>query len=263
MRLVAFDESERCGFKNIVVELTENWPVKREITGDLHAEHMLPRPYYFPALHQKRTDYAMVYGDLSATEGLARALPYAAVRPLRQRGRYRIDRCSAPLRSRTRRRHQRTPFIMNTSPNGLALFGAEPALQQPLPIGQNNFPNWERYETAFRDISHGSTTRTMGHSLKRWKHGSRNVCSARHVRNDGQHRAVAGRSTLGVKGKVVVPALSYVQTAQSLAWANVEPVFCDVSAVSGHLTPELVEAHLSDDVTGILIPQPLGWRGGH
>lgn len=72
MRLVTFDESERCGFKNIVVELTENWPVKREhVLAILHAEHMLSRPYYFPALHQKRTDYAMVYGDLSATEGLA------------------------------------------------------------------------------------------------------------------------------------------------------------------------------------------------
>jgi len=72
MRLVAFDESERCGFKNIVVELLDGWPVKREhVLAILHAEHMLSRPYYFPALHQKRTDYPMVWGDLHATEDLA------------------------------------------------------------------------------------------------------------------------------------------------------------------------------------------------
>ncbi|KVZ14894.1 aminotransferase class I/II-fold pyridoxal phosphate-dependent enzyme [Burkholderia ubonensis] len=72
MRLVTFDESERCGYKNIVVELLPSWPVKREhVLAMLQAEHMLPRPYYFPALHQKRTDYATVAGDLSATENLA------------------------------------------------------------------------------------------------------------------------------------------------------------------------------------------------
>jgi len=72
MRLVEFDETERCGFKNIVVELGDGWPVKRErVLAILHAEHMLSRPYYAPALHQKRTEYATVHGDLSATEALA------------------------------------------------------------------------------------------------------------------------------------------------------------------------------------------------
>lgn len=72
LRLLAFDESERCGYKNIVVELLDHWPVKRErLLAILHAEHMLTRPYYFPALHQKRTDYPTVAGDLSATERLA------------------------------------------------------------------------------------------------------------------------------------------------------------------------------------------------
>jgi dTDP-4-amino-4,6-dideoxygalactose transaminase len=72
VRLIQFDEGERCGYKNIVVELQDGWPVKRErVLAILHAEHMLSRPYYFPALHQKRTDYATVAGDLSATGALA------------------------------------------------------------------------------------------------------------------------------------------------------------------------------------------------
>jgi dTDP-4-amino-4,6-dideoxygalactose transaminase len=72
LRLLPFDESERCGYKNIVVELLEGWPVKRErVLAILHGEHMLSRPYYFPALHQKRTDYPTIAGDLRATEHLA------------------------------------------------------------------------------------------------------------------------------------------------------------------------------------------------
>ncbi len=72
LRLVEFDESERCGYKNIVVELREGWPIGRELTlALLHADNMLCRPYYFPALHQKPAGYAMVWNDLSRTESLS------------------------------------------------------------------------------------------------------------------------------------------------------------------------------------------------
>ncbi len=72
VRLVTFDETERCGYKNIVVELQDAWPVRRDrLLAILHAENMLSRPYYFPALHQKRTDYPTVAGDLRLTEQLA------------------------------------------------------------------------------------------------------------------------------------------------------------------------------------------------
>lgn len=72
VRLLPFDESEKNGYKNIVVELLPDWPVSRDLTLKLlHAENMLCRAYYSPALHQKETGYAMVWGDLSRTEALA------------------------------------------------------------------------------------------------------------------------------------------------------------------------------------------------
>ena len=73
VRLVAFDESERNGYKNIVVELMDDWPISRDLTlALLHKDNMLCRPYYYPPLHQKSTGYAMVWGDLSRTEDLAK-----------------------------------------------------------------------------------------------------------------------------------------------------------------------------------------------
>jgi dTDP-4-amino-4,6-dideoxygalactose transaminase len=73
VRLVPFDERERNGYKNIVVELLDYWPISRELTlALLHRDNMLCRPYYYPALHQKSTGYAMVWGDLSRTEALAK-----------------------------------------------------------------------------------------------------------------------------------------------------------------------------------------------
>lgn len=73
LRLVPFDERERNGYKNIVVELLDNWPISRELTLALmHKDNLLCRPYYYPPLHQKTTGYAMVWGDLSQTEALAK-----------------------------------------------------------------------------------------------------------------------------------------------------------------------------------------------
>jgi dTDP-4-amino-4,6-dideoxygalactose transaminase len=73
LRLIQFDERERTGYKNIVVELLDDWPISRELTlALLHKDNMLCRPYYYPALHQKSTGYATVCGNLSRTEALAR-----------------------------------------------------------------------------------------------------------------------------------------------------------------------------------------------
>ena len=73
LRLLTFDERERNGYKNIVVELLDDWPISRELTlALLHKDNMLCRPYYYPALHQKSTGYAMVWDDLSQSEALAK-----------------------------------------------------------------------------------------------------------------------------------------------------------------------------------------------
>ncbi len=73
IRLIPYDERERNGYKNIVVELLDDWPISRELTlALLHKDNLLCRPYYYPPLHQKSTGYVMVWGDLSRTEALAK-----------------------------------------------------------------------------------------------------------------------------------------------------------------------------------------------
>lgn len=72
LELLAFDESERCSFKNIVVELTEDWPLPRALTlSHLNAEGVLARSYYSPPLHLKSTTYPVIAGALPLTESLA------------------------------------------------------------------------------------------------------------------------------------------------------------------------------------------------
>jgi dTDP-4-amino-4,6-dideoxygalactose transaminase len=73
LRLLQFDERLRPGYKNIVAELLDDWPMARELTlALLHKDNVLCRPYYYPPLHLKKAAYKTVWGDLSRTEALAR-----------------------------------------------------------------------------------------------------------------------------------------------------------------------------------------------
>ena len=72
VRLVEFDERFKAGFKNIVVELTPEWPLSRAHTiAALNAEGVLTRAYYAPALHMKAMDFPHVPAKLPLTEALA------------------------------------------------------------------------------------------------------------------------------------------------------------------------------------------------
>jgi dTDP-4-amino-4,6-dideoxygalactose transaminase len=73
MKLLAFDENEQCSYKNIVVQLSAEWPLTREDTlRILHGERVIARPYYSPALHMKRAAYPTIADNLSLTETLAK-----------------------------------------------------------------------------------------------------------------------------------------------------------------------------------------------
>ncbi|RDK01841.1 aminotransferase class I/II-fold pyridoxal phosphate-dependent enzyme [Paraburkholderia lacunae] len=136
----------------------------------------------------------------------------------------------------------------------LAIFGAPPLSARRLPLGQHNFPDWERYEARFRDIfarqyytNHGPLAQALEARLAEKLQVRHAMC----VTTASIALALSAQA-LGLKGKVLVPGFSFVGTAQSLAWADAEVEFCDVSRETGHLTVETVEPHLRDGVSGIL-----------
>lgn len=72
LRLLKFDEDFKSGYKNIVVEILDEWPLSRDETINiLNADNVLARPYYYPPLHNKKMEYDYVVSDLTQTEELA------------------------------------------------------------------------------------------------------------------------------------------------------------------------------------------------
>jgi dTDP-4-amino-4,6-dideoxygalactose transaminase len=72
VRLVVFDELEQSSYKNILVELQDDWPLSRGRTLELlNAENVLARAYYAPPLHTKETNYPTLNAPLPVTERMA------------------------------------------------------------------------------------------------------------------------------------------------------------------------------------------------
>jgi dTDP-4-amino-4,6-dideoxygalactose transaminase len=57
---------------------------------------------------------------------------------------------------------------------------------------------------------------------------------------------------LGLKGEVIVPAFTYIATANCLQWQEITPVFCDVDPETQNMDPAQVERLITPRTTGIL-----------
>jgi len=75
IRLLEFDETQRPGYKNIVIEVLDDWPLSRADTVSiLNAEMILARAYYTPPLHRKKIAYPYIAAELPVTDQLAERL---------------------------------------------------------------------------------------------------------------------------------------------------------------------------------------------
>jgi dTDP-4-amino-4,6-dideoxygalactose transaminase len=142
-----------------------------------------------------------------------------------------------------------------------ALLGGEKAFSRDIPVGQMYFPSWERYEEALRGIfergwytNHGPLAQAAEERLEDL-FGVRNaIC----VTNATIGLMMAAKA-LGLRGRVITSPFSFVATAQALTWAGLEPVFCDVSLESHHMTVETAGAVLDESVCAV---HPVNIWGG-
>lgn len=135
-----------------------------------------------------------------------------------------------------------------------ALFGATPCFDEIIPVGQMYFPSWERYTEAMRGIfereyytNQGPLTDALEEKLQQFLGVKHAIC----VTNATIGLMMAAQA-LGLKGKVITPSFTFIATAQSLSWAGLEPVFCDVDRLTQQVTPEFIAPLLSPDTSAIL-----------
>jgi dTDP-4-amino-4,6-dideoxygalactose transaminase len=137
----------------------------------------------------------------------------------------------------------------------LAIFGGERSSNTVMPVGQFNFPEWERIENMCEGVferhyftNHGVLAQAL----------EKKLCSYLNVRNavtltNESISIMYVATALGLNGKVVVPALAPPSTVQSLIWCGLEPVFCDVDSDTFLVTPDLVRSVLEQQTVSAVL----------
>ncbi|WP_218124775.1 DegT/DnrJ/EryC1/StrS family aminotransferase [Nitrosospira sp. Nsp18] len=135
-----------------------------------------------------------------------------------------------------------------------AIFGAIPEFDKPLPIGQHYFPSWERYTTSFRGIferqyytNQGPLTDELEKKLEAFLGVEHAIC----VTNATIGLMMAAES-MELSGKVILPAFTFVASAQSLTWTGLDPVFCDVDPVTQQIALDQIGALIDEGVSAIM-----------
>ncbi|MBI5431137.1 MAG: aminotransferase class I/II-fold pyridoxal phosphate-dependent enzyme [Nitrosomonadales bacterium] len=140
------------------------------------------------------------------------------------------------------------------SKNDFALFGAPPAFAEPLPIGQLYFPSWERYEQAFKGIFERQYYTEYGPLNQQLENNLQQFLGVRHAIcvTNATVALMMLANALELKGKVILPSFTFIASAQSLSWAGLEPVFCDVDPDTHQLDLKQVAALIDKDVSAIM-----------
>jgi dTDP-4-amino-4,6-dideoxygalactose transaminase len=120
-----------------------------------------------------------------------------------------------------------------------------------LPVGQLYFPSWERYEDGMRSIfereyytNHGPVVQELEARLEDLL-GTRNAVT---VSNATVGLYLVAKA-LGLAGKVMVPAFTFIATAQAMSWAGLDLVFCDVDPDTHQISSLTADRALEGDVT--------------
>ncbi len=124
----------------------------------------------------------------------------------------------------------------------------------PIPVGQLYFPSWQRYEVAFREIFDREYYNNNGPLLNELENKLQLYLGVKHVICTGSATLglMIAAQALELSGKVIIPAHTFVATAQSLRWAGIEPVFCDVDQSTHHIDMNKLELLIDENVSGIL-----------
>jgi len=136
----------------------------------------------------------------------------------------------------------------------LALFGAKPEFDKPLPIGQLYFPSWERYEAAFRGIferqyynNNGPLHEELEAKLQQFLGVKHAICVS-----NATFGLMMVADAMRLSGKVILPSFTFIASAQSLSWTGLEPVFCDVDPETHQIDLDQVHALIDKDVSAIM-----------
>jgi len=137
--------------------------------------------------------------------------------------------------------------------DSLVVLGGKPSLHNTIHVGQLNFPEWDGFKIKFNQIFERRYYTNHGPFVKELEEKIKKITSVKHaicVTNATIGLMIVAKA-LGLSGKVLCPSYTFVATAQSIVWAGLEPVLCDVN-LQNHLLDLNCLEELINDASAIL-----------
>lgn len=128
------------------------------------------------------------------------------------------------------------------------------AFDAPIPVGQLYFPDWCDYEKAMRGIFEREYYNNNGPLVTELESQLEDFLNVKHAIcvSNATHGLIIAAQALELKGKVILPAHTFIASALSLLWCGLTPVFCDVRKGSHHIDTTKLEALITEDVSAIM-----------
>ena len=140
------------------------------------------------------------------------------------------------------------------SPRDLAIFGAPPAMDAPLHVGQPNVGDRVDYFRRLERVLDSRRLTNDGPQLREFEDRVATTVGVGHcvaTCNGTAALSLAVRA-LGLSGEVVVPSFTYVATVQALHWQGIVPVFADIDPDTHNIDAGSVRDIITPNTTGIL-----------
>jgi len=141
-----------------------------------------------------------------------------------------------------------------TAASELAIFGAPPAFANAMHVGRPRLPDQARFLDAVKRILERNILTNDGPEVRALEERFRDLTGT------GDAVAVCNATiglqlvakALGLQGRILVPAFTFVATAHAFKWLGLEPVFCDIDPITHNLDPQQVEVHLQRGVSAVV-----------
>ncbi len=130
----------------------------------------------------------------------------------------------------------------------MAILGGNPAFDRLIPVGQLYFPAWDRYEEDMRSIFERGWFADGGPLARRFEEELARFFGVRHaiaVTNATFGLSLVAKA-LGISGGVVLPAWTFIATAQSMTWAGLTPILADVDPSTQMIGTEEIDQAIAN-----------------
>ncbi|MFT5050481.1 MAG: dTDP-4-amino-4,6-dideoxygalactose transaminase [Chlamydiales bacterium] len=143
-----------------------------------------------------------------------------------------------------------------------ALAGGTPSFAETIPFGQYFVPDEAGYRGVLERIAANGYFTNHGPLAREFEASLAEYLGVAHVvlcTNESLGLSMALKG-MQIDGPVLVPALGYPELVESVLWAGLEPVFCDVDPVTHQISPELLDAAAHDGAGAVVLLEMWGNR---